>query len=245
MKKILFLLLAFFASNSYAQDTIYYNTKNDVVDPLNEGATEYEVQGDFEGSEFDSISKRYSLDGNLKLEKTFNWDEKEQKRVYAGTMKAWYASGKPFYSIEFEDGVYHGNMIVLHENGQIKRKDIFKKNKLKKGQVWDENGKELDYVPHVIKPEFPGGLEALKRYLSENIRVPKYIKSGETHLVKVRFVINKSGEIEEYKIVEKPADNFYAHETLRVLKQMPNWKPATKFGEKVRFSYGLPVVFRG
>ncbi|MBP5688423.1 MAG: TonB family protein [Muribaculaceae bacterium] len=91
-------------------------------------------------------------------------------------------------------------------------------------------------------PEFPGGDEALMRFLNENIRWPQ--ETCAQGKVIVQFVVEKDGSVGEVKIVRR-IDPALDREAVRVCKSLPNFYPATNFvGEPVRVWYTLPVTFK-
>ncbi|WP_162430865.1 energy transducer TonB [Christiangramia aestuarii] len=227
-----------------AQDTIAYSVNSEIVDFKSPEVETYKILDAFEGSKYDSISQKYNHEGIMVTEKTFNWDAKKERRVYQGIHKHWYDSGKPFYTENYKDGKLDGNLVAYHENGKIRRKDRFKNGKLTNGHVWDEEGNELEHFPHFKRANFPGGKDALIAYLRNNIRLPEYIKTGETHKVLVKFTLDTEGKVAQYKILESPEDRFYTLETLRVLDAMPAWEPTELFGKQVNTFLTIPVVFR-
>jgi protein TonB len=95
-------------------------------------------------------------------------------------------------------------------------------------------------------PEFPGGIEALKKYLSRNLSAPDDLgmESGQKVMVKVRFVVGKDGVVSIIEVIET-GGNIFDREVVRVCKKMPKWKPAIQNGEPVTASYVLPVTFIG
>lgn len=94
-----------------------------------------------------------------------------------------------------------------------------------------------------VMPEFPGGIEALKRYLLRNLREPEGLQPGEKIVVQVRFVVDKDGSIDEATIVQ--SGGHFDHEVLQVVKKMPKWKPGVQNDRFVAVYYTLPVTFVG
>lgn len=93
-------------------------------------------------------------------------------------------------------------------------------------------------------PEFKGGVNALLKYLSNNIKYPKTAeKAGIQGRVVVQFVVAKDGSIEDTKVVSS-VDPELDKEALRVVNAMPNWKPGTQDGKPVRVKYTVPIMFR-
>ncbi len=97
----------------------------------------------------------------------------------------------------------------------------------------------------VEKPaEFPGGIEAMMKWLQYNVKYPKEAeKAGEQGKAIVKFTVNKDGSISNATI-EKSVSPSIDKEALRVVTSMPKWKPAENGGKKVACWYTLPVSFR-
>ncbi|MBQ0022777.1 MAG: energy transducer TonB [Prevotellaceae bacterium] len=94
------------------------------------------------------------------------------------------------------------------------------------------------------QPEFPGGIQALMKFLSDNLKYPPAaMKNGIEGRVLVRFVVTQEGKIENAEIVRKVNPDL-EKEALRVVNHMPKWKPGKVEGKPVRVLYTLPVMFR-
>lgn len=94
------------------------------------------------------------------------------------------------------------------------------------------------------QPEFPGGMEALMKHLSKEIKYPKEAQDkGTQGRVIVQFVVRKDGSITDAKVM-KPVDPLLDAEALRVVSEMPNWTPGKQRGEAVNVRFTLPVMFR-
>ena len=101
MKRFFLISLGLISAGAFAQDTIAYNNKSEIVDFKSSDVATYQISEAFSGDKFDSISRTFNKDGQIKTERTFDWDPKKQKRVYQGMHKHWYDSGKPFYTENF------------------------------------------------------------------------------------------------------------------------------------------------
>lgn len=94
------------------------------------------------------------------------------------------------------------------------------------------------------QPEFPGGQEAMMKYLSDNIKYPMVAQeNGIQGRVIVNFVVEKDGGLSDVQVV-RGQDAALDKEAVRVIEAMPKWKPGVQRGERVRVRYTLPVVFR-
>ena len=107
----------------------------------------------------------------------------------------------------------------------------------------EKSGDEIfQVVEH--QPEFPGGMEALMKHLSKEIKYPKEAQEkGTQGRVIVQIVVRKDGSITDAKIM-KPVDPLLDAEALRVVSEMPNWIPGKQRGEAVNVRFTLPVTFR-
>ena len=103
---------------------------------------------------------------------------------------------------------------------------------------------DFTLMPEVF-PEFPGGEEALIRYVQKNIIFPHdLIRRDISGTVYVGFIIDKSGHVSNIKIL-KGIDNApeLSVEAIRVLEKSPVWKPGLQGGKPVAVAYTLPVTF--
>jgi TonB family protein len=92
-------------------------------------------------------------------------------------------------------------------------------------------------------PEFPGGVEALKKFVSESLQYPKEaLEKGIQGQVMVGFVVSKSGEITDVRI-KSGIDPSLDNEAVRIAKSMPKWTPGKQNGQGVDVFYKMPVNF--
>lgn len=93
-------------------------------------------------------------------------------------------------------------------------------------------------------PEFPGGMDALLKYLSNNIKYPPSAQENNIQgRVIVEFVVNRDGSIVDPRVM-RALDPSCDKEALRVIKGMPKWTPGKQRGKPVRVKYTVPVMFR-
>ena len=91
--------------------------------------------------------------------------------------------------------------------------------------------------------EFPGGMSALNKFLSETIVYPVIAQeNGIQGRVTVQFIINKDGTIIDANIA-RGIDPSLDKEALRVTNLMPKWIPGKVKGEAVASKFTLPVRF--
>ena len=105
--------------------------------------------------------------------------------------------------------------------------------------------KESVYDQVEVKPEFPGGMTALVKYLQENIKYPSAALAEKAQgKAFVRFVVEKDGSITNAEIIKSTGNIYLDKEALRVASNMPKWKPGMQQGKPVRVFFMLPVSFK-
>lgn len=94
-----------------------------------------------------------------------------------------------------------------------------------------------------VWPQFPGGDDALFRYLTTHIQYPSLAKDiGIQGVVYLRFTIDQFGNVRDVT-VERGIGGGCDEEAVRVISKMPRWKPGKQGGRAVKVSYILPVKF--
>lgn len=104
---------------------------------------------------------------------------------------------------------------------------------------------EIVFMVVEVMPEFPGGQNALFKFLSENVKYPVIAQeNGIQGRVIVQFVVDKDGSIVDVEVAKSGGDASLDKEAVRVIKAMPKWKPGKQRGKPVRVKYTVPVNFR-
>jgi len=101
-----------------------------------------------------------------------------------------------------------------------------------------------EFVSMERSAEFPGGPDALQKFLAKNLHTPDELDAGEKKMVKIRFKVDKDGTVNSFEIVTSGGSEF-DEEVLRVCKRMPRWTPAFQNGINVPVNYMIPVTFIG
>ena len=109
----------------------------------------------------------------------------------------------------------------------------------------EEEEEEVIFMVVESMPEFPGGQQALFKYLAENVKYPVIAQeNGIQGRVICQFVVNKDGSIVDVVAVRSSGEPSLDKEAIRVIKSMPKWKPGKQRGKPVRVKYTVPVNFR-
>jgi protein TonB len=92
-------------------------------------------------------------------------------------------------------------------------------------------------------PEFPGGMEGLGEYLSENLKYPAEAREKDVQgTVFLSFVVQADGAITDVAVL-KGIGAGCDEEASRVLAAMPPWQPGRQSGKAVPVRYSLPIRF--
>ncbi len=115
--------------------------------------------------------------------------------------------------------------------------------RLWEGEVDDPN--DPDYIYNVVEidPEFPGGIDAMYRFVKDNIKYPQAALDNNIQgRVYVTFVVEEDGSISNLRLA-RDIGGGCGNEAIRVVKMMPKWTPGKQGGKPVRVQYNLPVGF--
>ena len=92
-------------------------------------------------------------------------------------------------------------------------------------------------------PKFPGGMQAMMKYLATNVKYPvEAQKKGVSGRVIIQFVVMEDGTPGQGKVV-RGVDPLLDEEALRVVKTMPKWSPGMADGKAVKVRFTIPVMF--
>lgn len=111
-----------------------------------------------------------------------------------------------------------------------------------KSNVVNEN--DFIFYGYERMPTFPGGEKGLYKFITLNLRYPIEDKEkGIEGKVLVRFIVRKTGEIENAEVV-RSVSNLIDEEALRIVSLMPDFIPGEQGGQKVDIVLTLPILFK-
>ena len=158
----------------------------------------------------------------------------------------------------------------VKKEDEIKTQDELKETETAFGQKDNEKGTEDRNVTRTLKeevvvekpvekpkevkeevfrsveqmPQFPGGEDALRKYLASHVNYPPMAAENNVQgKVVVQFVVEKDGKVGEVKVV-RSVDKDLDREAVRVCKSLPKFTPGRQNGQPVRVWYTLPVQFK-
>lgn len=226
------LFLLSFSTQAQDNDTIWLNKK--WVESTKDSASYYRI------SNYDSISERFVvkdfyLNGNLQMSGRYiSLSPKIMDGIFT-----WYYPDKKIEHRYVEHKLYR--IIEWNSNGEIIRDEGSSTLVNTVKYVDGEPIYEIKYIE--LAPEFPGGNEELMKYISENVSYPeKARKKGIKGKVVIEFVVNRNGKVVHESIFTS-VDPLLDNEALRVVKEMPKWKPGKQDGKYINVKMHLPVNY--
>jgi len=106
--------------------------------------------------------------------------------------------------------------------------------------------KEGVYNKAQVMPQFPGGQNALATYVNNHVEYPQQaIDNNTTGTVMVSFVVDERGKVKNAHVIgnQMPKDGL-DQEAIRVVNNMPDWKPGKVKGRNVKTRLELPINFQ-
>ncbi len=91
----------------------------------------------------------------------------------------------------------------------------------------------------LTKPEFPGGLSNFYKLFAAEFKVPAENPDMKGRIF-LKFVVEKDGSITNIKLL-RDLGMGTGKEAIRVLRQLPKWKPALYNQKSVRCDFSLPI----
>jgi protein TonB len=93
-------------------------------------------------------------------------------------------------------------------------------------------------------PAFPGGNQALLKFIGENLRYPVDAQNNNIPgRVILKFVVNPDGSADRIEII-RSIDLSLDNEAIRVINTLPKFKPGKQGGVPVPVWFTIPVYFK-
>jgi len=181
--------------------------------------------------------RHYSPGDTLTFEGAFNGDKPE------GLHRHYRNSGALYWTDEYLDGKLHGELRSYYPQGQLKRIERYRTGEFQSGECFQEDGSPRGFTRMEQVPEFPGGEAAMKEFIKKNFEYPrKARKNGVEGQVLVSFVVDKTGEVTDIKVIRDIGWGC-GQEAVRLLRIMPRWTPGFYDDNPLKVRYSMPFNF--
>jgi TonB family protein len=146
------------------------------------------------------------------------------------------------------------NVLVIKDRTEIATKypeykgygaliEVITKSNAQKTPETKGTDEEVFYIVEEM-PEFPGGLDALQKYIYLNLEYPEKAKQQKSEgKVMVKFNVNTRGEVDSPEIIQS-SNPIFDSAALDVFREMPLWKPGKQRGKPVKVTFTVPVYFK-
>ena len=146
-------------------------------------------------------------------------------------------------SPEIRDGVF-----TWYKDGQKLNETIYEQGKVKSKRFLQGESKRVQLPPATFGfnllegvPTYPGGMQELYKYIGNNFVYPKsLLKERPRGKIIINFVVEKDGSIAEV-YAKQSVHPLLDAEAIKVIEQMPKWKPGQQNGKPVRVAYDIPL----
>ena len=148
-------------------------------------------------------------------------------------------------------GALHGQSIRFDTLGQIASREVYDYGNLIRNSYnkTNQGPESLPIFPGCDTTVMQGSKlkscsdQKLLRYIYGKMKYPAEAKDlGVQGAALVSFVIDRDGSVVDIKIRNGVSWDI-RKEVIRVMKEMPKWRPAFKDGKLVRVHYNLPITF--
>jgi TonB family protein len=186
------------------------------------------------------------------VDSCFTWDDEgRQARLQVtdslgnGAAQVRYSNGKMKETGRLDSGRRNGLWKVMTEEGLPMMELNYVSDSLTQTRCIDADGKILPgNCIYESLPEFPGGNLGWRTFLEKNLVYPRQaINLDIQGVVKVQFVVNKDGSIDDLRIISSPHPSL-SEEVLRLMNKSPQWIPAIQLNKPVKSMYIQSVLFR-
>jgi N-acetylmuramoyl-L-alanine amidase len=111
--------------------------------------------------------------------------------------------------------------------------------------VTEAGGQNIIFTKVEQEAQFPGGVDAWRKYLAKSLDAAVAVKEGwkkGVYYVNVQFVTDKDGNISDVKALNYQ-NSKTAQACIDVVKNGPKWEPAMQNGRKVKAYRNQPITF--
>ncbi|MET4104678.1 TonB family protein [Hymenobacter sp. UYP22] len=174
--------------------------------------------------------------------------------LWEGDYLEYYENGQLRVQQTYVQGKVQGQRTTYYPTGVLRRREQVLPSQPITGECNGPDGQSISYFPYEVLPEYPGGQEALLRYLAVRLRYPaEALRDGVQGVVFVKFRVAATGQVEDIQPVPSSAKatrrmqrtyGYLQEEAVRVVRMLPPFLPGQLEGEPVAVYYTVPLTFK-
>jgi hypothetical protein len=237
MKWLLFFSLFIVNHLSYAQDTVYLDQNQKIINKEN---AEFIRITNYEGDLYRS-EVHYLSSGNISS--IFSYKDKHLS-ILEGEAKYFYANGNPDSEGIYKNNKRDGTWSFYFMTGQLSGKIFFRNGKVATSEYLEKYGHMMDENEDTF-PSFKGGREALILYIRKTFKPLQASKDGKEKIkgtMKVGFDITETGKVTNVHIVSGINEEIN-DKAIKLISSMPDWRPGRRSDTPVKVPLIIPIIF--
>ena len=134
-------------------------------------------------------------------------------------------------------------MTADQAQNEVTNKEVVEVVQQVKEEVQESEAEEVPFIVVEEMPMFPGGNDALLKYIGEHTQYPEIAKENNIQgKVIIRFCVTAKGGVSQVSIL-KGVDPELDKEAIRVVNTLPPFKPGKQGGKPVPVWYMVPIAF--
>ena len=141
-----------------------------------------------------------------------------------------------------EDNISKLGKKEIHLGFRLENEDELIDSDYELSVAYIDTQEEISQFPD-IQAEYPGGPEAMMKFISENIQYPPDAKEiciqGR---VFISLIVERDGSLSNVEVI-RGVQSLLDKEAVRVVCAMPKWIPAETGGKNVRSKVHIPISF--
>lgn len=217
----------------------FYNDQDVLTDSLH--ASKYKVYAYKDQKKKAAIVTTYMKNGQIKSQTSYS---NVNTLTLDGISRVYHENGKLWLDYQYKKNYLDGKIMSYYENGNTLRIDYYKAGKFVHGNCYTAEGKDTIHFDREIRPEYPGGAQALYQFLGANVYYPAEARNkGIKGEVVLQFIVDRNGDVTDIEVIRSP-HQLLSDEAIRVVKLLDKWQPAQQEGYKVKVRYTLPMKFK-
>ncbi|MBI3135300.1 MAG: hypothetical protein HYZ14_11555 [Bacteroidetes bacterium] len=214
-------------NNGQLSDTLFFNYENGSPREIRC------VNADFDSENLAEAEKEFKL--------IACWSTTGEPQVVNGNgiKTDYYPNGIKRQSIEYSEGFPNGEWIQYTEKKKIISKMTFKNGRFISGLMYPKKKKDI-FATLYREPRFPGGIKAIDDFILKNTGKCKEAIKAE---ITIMVFITEDGQPQFEQIISGDVSHCQYEELEELVRKMPKWTPAVRYGRYVESTYIIRVRY--